>query len=406
MTKHLAPLPELNADELSSTSIATILADLVRIPSTNPGAYENDVARRIVTWLGGTAAEAKLVESIPGRFSVGAVLKGRSDGPRLILNGHMDTVPIDDVNLWTVGPFSAEIRGGYLYGRGACDMKAGLAVQIAVALFLSRHVDRMRGALVLHFAAGEERAEPGTLSLLNAGYTGDFGIVTEPTELRIAAATRGLAPVQIRLKGHSIHASRAQYPTNPTWGLQWVLNALDAYRIDIEKRHHPLLAHGSCTPTVVNGGVVPNAVSDFVDLYVDRRLIPGETVDGEVHDIRSRVLAARPAGSDLGVEVSVAYNRFEPAEISPQAPLVEKLRRSIGRVTGKAGEVFGAPYSSDVRNLVNDAGIQAVNFGPGNVAECHCADERVSIAQLETCARVIVDTAQEMLLEPAQSGTY
>lgn len=397
MTTHSHALPSLSADLLSASSVSAILADLVRIPSTNPGAYENDVARRIVAWFNGTAVKAELVESMPGRFSVGAVLQGQSDGPRLVLNGHMDTVPIDDLKLWSVDPFSAAIRDGFMYGRGACDMKAGLAVQIAVALFLAQRTERMGGSLVLHFAAGEERAEPGTLSLLKAGYTGDFGIVTEPTELRIAAATRGLAPVQIRLRGHSIHASRAKYDTNPAWGLKWVLDALDAYRLEIEKRHHPLLAHGSCTPTVVSGGVVPNAVSDFIDLFVDRRLIPGETVDGEVRDIEARVLAARPSGSGIGVEVSVAYNRFEPAEIDPDAPLIKKLVHSVGRVTGKAGEVYGAPYSSDVRNLVNDAGIEAVNFGPGNVAECHCADERVELRQLENAAKVIADVAATMM---------
>jgi succinyl-diaminopimelate desuccinylase len=399
MTTHAHPLPTLGSDLLDASSVSTILADLVRIPSTNPGAYENDVARRVAAWFKGTGVEADLVESMPGRFSVGAILRGKWDGPRLVLNGHMDTVPIDDVNLWTVDPFSAVVKDGFLYGRGACDMKAGLAVQIAVALSLAKRASEMRGSLVLHFAAGEERAEPGTLSLLEAGYTGDFGIVTEPTELRIAAATRGLAPVHIRLRGYSIHASRAKYATNPAWGLKWVLDALDAYRVEIEKRHHPLLAHGSCTPTVVSGGVVPNAVSDFIDLYVDRRLIPGETVDGEVRDIEARVLAARPSGSDIGIEVSVAYNRFEPAEIDPGAPLIQKLVRSVDRITGRPGEVYGAPYSSDVRNLVNDAGIEAVNFGPGNVAECHCADERVSVTQLEACARVIHDTAEDILLE-------
>jgi succinyl-diaminopimelate desuccinylase len=386
------------ADPLSSEFISNVLADLVRTPSTNPGAYESDMARRIVSWLDATPAETELVESMPDRPSVGAVLRGAHDGPRIILNGHMDTVPIDDEDLWTTDPFGGVVVDGYLYGRGACDMKAGLAVQIGVAHHLSKHVERMKGSLVLHFAAGEERAEPGTLSLLEAGYGGDFGIVTEPTELRIAAATRGLAPLVVRLKGRSIHASRAHLGVNPAWGLRWVLEALEGYRSDIEKRNHPLLSHGSCTPTVVRGGVVPNAVSDSIDLYVDRRLIPGETVDGEMAAVAARIQAARPDDSEIEVEVSVAYNRFEPAEISPDAPLIGKLAQSVERVTGTPGEVYGAPFASDVRNLVNDAGIDAVNFGPGNVAECHCADERVSVSQLGNCARVIADFADEFLM--------
>ena len=137
---------------------------------------------------------------------------------------------------------------------------------------------------------------------------------------------------------------------------------------------------------MVQGGVVPNAVPDTLDLYVDRRLIPGETVDDEVRDVTQRIMAARPADSKVEVEVNVAYNRFEPAEISPDAPLIQQLVSSVENVTGTPGEVYGAPFSSDVRNLVNDAGIDAVNFGPGNVVECHCPDERVEVKQLENCA--------------------
>ena len=387
-------------DRLSSGYIAEILADLVRIPSTNPGAYESDAARRVLEYFDDTPVEAELVESLPGRHSVGAVLRGRGDGPRLILNGHLDTVPIDNEAEWTTDPFGAEVRDGYMYGRGTCDMKGGLAVQIGVAHHLAAQLERLEGSLVLHFAAGEERAEPGTLSLLEAGYTGDFGIVTEPTELRIAAATRGLLPLRIRLQGRSIHASRSHLGVNPTWGLLWVLQALEAYRGDVEQRDHHLLGAGSCTPTVVQGGVTPNAVSDSVELFVDRRLVPGETIEQEVQAVTERILAARPAGSEVGVEVTVAYNRFEPAEIPVDSPLVQHLSRSVERVTGAPGDVYGAPFSSDVRNLVNDAGIEAVNFGPGNVAECHCADERVALSQLEGAARIIADLAADLLLAP------
>ena len=385
------------SDPLSEANVAEILADLVKIPSENPGDFENEVANRIVSSFDNTPVETKLVESMPGRHSVGAVLEGKGDGPRLVLNGHMDTVPVDDLDLWTTKPFGAVNKDGFLYGRGACDMKAGLAVQIAVAQHLCQHVDKMKGSLVMHFAAGEERAEPGTLSLLKAGYTGDLGIVTEPTELKIAPASRGLAPIHIRLTGRSIHASRGHLGINPAWGLLWALQALEGYESDLERKSHPLLSHGSCTPTVVQGGVVPNAVSDFIDLYVDRRLIPGETVDGEVAEVRHRLEAARPADSKVGIVVDVAYNRFDPAEIPTDSPIVGKLLTSTEKVLGSPAEVFGAPYASDVRNLVNDAGIPAVNFGPGNVAECHCTDERVEIRQLGACARVIADVSENML---------
>ena len=393
-----APTRPNGRDPLSADYLSAVLADLVSIPSTNPGAFESDVARRVAEYFGDTPVDAELVESLPGRHSVGAILRGRGDGPTLILNGHLDTVPIDDETEWTSDPFGAEVRDGYMYGRGACDMKAGLATQIGVAHHLAAQLDRLAGSFVLHFAVGEERAEPGTLSLLEAGYTGDYGIVTEPTDLRIAAATRGLLPLRIRLQGRSIHASRSHLGVNPTWGLLWVLQALEGYRHDLGQRRHPLLGSGSCTPTVVQGGVTPNAVSDSVELFVDRRLVPGETIEHEVQQVTERILAARPEGSEVGVEVTVAYNRFEPAEIPVGSSLVQRLVHSVERVTGAPGEVYGAPFSSDVRNLVNDAGIEAVNFGPGNVAECHCADERVEVRQLEGAARIIADLANDLLM--------
>jgi succinyl-diaminopimelate desuccinylase len=390
--------PKEHSPALSSEAVATILAELIRIPSTNPGTFENAIAQHIARRFSGTKIEARMIESLPGRQSVGAILHGGSSGPRLILNGHMDTVPIDDPTLWKVDPFSAEIHDGYMYGRGACDMKAGLAVQIAVAEFLAARSQHLRGSLVLHFAVGEERAEPGTISLLKAGYTGDFGIVTEPTELRIAAATRGLATIHIRLKGESIHASRSKTGTNPAWGVKWVLNVLEDYRDEIENRNHSLLGHGSCTPTTIHGGVVPNAVSDFMDIFVDRRLVPGEAIDVELVELRQRLERARPDESKLLLEIEAGTNQFEPAEISSDAAIVRKLKQSIEHVTGRTGEVYGAPYASDVRNLVNDAGIEAVNFGPGDVTECHCANERVSIQELGVCAQIIADTAKDLLM--------
>ena len=177
-----------------------------------------------------------IVEGLPGRPSVGAVIHGRGDGPRLVLNGHMDTIAIDDESLWTAAPFAAEVRDGFMYGRGSCDMKAGLTVQLAVAHYLSKFADRLNGALVLHFAVGEECGERGTLSLLEAGFGGDYGITTEPTKLMVATAERGLAFFRIRIEGRSTHASRAHLGLNPVPRVRAVLDVVEAYEHEVKKR--------------------------------------------------------------------------------------------------------------------------------------------------------------------------
>jgi succinyl-diaminopimelate desuccinylase len=310
----------------------------------------------------------------------------------------MDTVPIDDAAEWTVEPFGGEVKDGRLYGRGACDMKAGLATQIAVAHHLAPRAAELDGALILHFAAGEECAEPGSLSLVEAGFTGDYGIVTEPTQLKVAVAERGLAYYRIRIRGRSIHASKAHLGLNPVGRLAPVLQTLADYDGEIKERRHPLLPGASCTPTVVRGGVKENAVADYCDLLLDRRLLPGETVDGELDAMTQRLEGIKATDPDFEFEMEPFEHSFAPAEIPADSPFARRMVDAVERVTGDRPEIIGTPYASDVRTLVNDAGMEAVTFGPGNVAECHCADERVAIVELEHAAQVIDRVARSLLL--------
>jgi succinyl-diaminopimelate desuccinylase len=383
---------------LSADFLIEVLGDLVRTKSVNPGVFETAMAERVQAWLGPTGAEVTVVEMAPGRPSVAAVLGDRGGATRLVLNGHMDTVPIDDAAEWTVEPFGGQVKDGLLYGRGACDMKAGLATQIAVAHHLAPRADEFDGALILHFAAGEECAEPGSLSLVEAGFTGDYGIVTEPTELKVAVAERGLAYYRIRIRGRSIHASKAHLGLNPVERLAPVLETLADYDGEIKERRHPLLPGASCTPTVVRGGVKENAVADYCELLLDRRLLPGETVDGELEAMSRRLDGIKATDPDFEFEMEPFEHAFAPAEIPADSPFARRVVDAVERVTGDRPEIYGTPYASDVRTLVNDAGMEAVTFGPGNVAECHCADERVAIVEVERAAQVIDQVARSLLL--------
>lgn len=386
-------------DALSESFLMEVLDSLVRTKSVNPGISEAEMAARVSTWLEPSGAEIEIVETLPGRPSVGAVLRGSGDGPRLVLNGHLDTVPIDDESLWDTGPFEPVIKDDrFMYGRGSCDMKAGLTVQIATAHHLAKIRDRLKGDLVLHFAAGEECGEPGTLSLIEAGYVGDYGITGEPTDLRVATAQRGLAFYTVRIKGRSIHASRAHLGKNPNDWLPVVIQTIREYEADVTKREHPLCPGGSCTPTMVSAGVKENAVSDYCDVTLDRRLIPGETVEGGLRELEARLDAVRRVDPEFDFEIRLWDNSFQPAEIRPSSPFARRMAGIVERVTGTECEIYGTPYSSDVRNLVNDAGMEAITFGAGSVAECHCANERVSIDQVRAAAVAIATVARELLL--------
>ena len=378
-------------------ALAEILTSLVRTESVNPGTSEKAMADVVQGWLEGTVDELSVIEFSPGRPSVAAVVQGGRSGPTLVLNGHMDTVPIDDESLWTTDPFGAEIRDGYLYGRGACDMKGGLAVQIAVARYIaSLPRSEFHGSLVLHFAAGEERGEPGTLSLLKAGFGGDYGITTEPTSLRVATSTRGSAYYRIEIKGRSAHAGQAELGRNPIWFLPAVLRTLNTYDEEVRSLRHSLLPGGSCTPTVIRAGVKENAVPDHCQVTLDRRLLPGETAEGVRSELVKRLQAASTADSGFDFEITTTIE-VEPAEVDPTSKFVQSVLQAAEETTGTHAEVWGAPFSSDVRNLVNDGGIEAVTFGPGDIGECHCPDERVSLHEMEVAAHTITKVAMGMV---------
>jgi succinyl-diaminopimelate desuccinylase len=377
--------------ELSAEALAQLLRGLVRIQSVNPN--EAELAAHVASLLEQTTAAAvHLVETLPGRPSIAAVL-GSGPGTSLVLNGHLDTVPVDDPSRWTADPFGAEVRDGALYGRGACDMKAGLAVQIAVARALSSQ--KLRGRLVLHFAVGEECAEPGTASLLAAGFGGDVGITCEPTELQVGVATRGLVHVRVRLVGRSGHASRPALCVNPLDALSAVLSEVAAYEASLLSLRHELLPPPSCTATMVRAGVKENSVPDDCELVLDRRLLPGERVSDVLATLQARLREAVPP--EIGLELSQVTRGFEPSEIAATSPFAMRLAAAVEEAASLPCAIVGMPYASDVSELILGGGIEAVTFGPGSAALAHSADEHVPLVQVQHAARAITSVALDLL---------
>jgi succinyl-diaminopimelate desuccinylase len=384
--------------ELQPAWLGARLSELVSIPSVTGQDPERAIVAHIQSLLDGIGAETTSIEVEPGRPSLAAVLPGSGEGPRLVLNGHMDTVPPDDPELWSVDPFGGEEREGAIWGRGSVDMKGGLVTQIACARALAAVPER-KGTLVLHFAMGEETGEPGTLALLEAGFGGDFGITTEPTNLEVAIAQRGCATFRLRLHGLSAHAASPEAGRNPIRALPDLLIALDAYNERLAEKSHPLFGSVTATPTTLHAGVQHNAVADLLTLIVDRRLLPGETRDAALAELWELVSSALDPG--LGLEWDLEPNGnhyFQPAEIPEDSPFAARVLSQVEAVTGTRPPYIGTAYGSDVRNLVNDAGIEAVTFGPGRVEDCHCPDEHLALSDLRQAALVVTRVAHDILV--------
>lgn len=389
-------LAELRLDTaFDIEEVAAITSRLVRCPSVNPGGDEILMARQVLEELRDLGCTVDVVEFKEGRPSIAAVLSGRRGHPRLVLNGHMDTVGVGDTNKWSREPFSGDRADGVVWGRGAVDMKGGLAAQIACARALAHRLPELDGSLVLHFAAGEECGEPGTRSLLRKGYGGDWGVVTEPTHLKLATAAKGVAWYSVTVRGQAAHAGSGS-ARDPVSLLGGILSALDRYAKKVAKRRHDLLGSERCTVTMIRAGTQHNATAEEVVLTVDRRLLPGDSKDSALAELREAVHTAVPSGS-YEVTVKEQYEAFQPAEISESGGFVDHLEQIITEVTSEPVERMGTPYGSDVRHLILDAGMEAVTFGPGDPALMHSVDERINIAQVRDAALVLAMTAMRVL---------
>lgn len=385
---------------LGPQTLAESLSALVRTASVNPGMSESGMVDEVERQLAGVPCELTRIEFAPGRASLAAVLPGSGGGPRLVLNGHTDTVAIDDRGSWTVDPFEGTVRDGCVWGRGAVDMKGGLAAQIACIKTMAQIRERLVGTLVVHFAAGEECGEPGTLSLLEAGFAGDYGIVTEPTGLAIATAQRGTGWFRIRLAGRSTHASTPGGGLSPVPALEQLLRRVREYSDDLARRKaHQLLGHGLCTVTMVSGGVEHNAVPDVCEVTLDRRLVPGETQDGVASEVRKMIERVAADHPGITADIVTLHRPFEPSEISADIPFVTAAAEAVASVTGEPARMYGTPYGSDVRNLVNDAGMEAITFGAGDVRLAHGPDERISLHELHQAVAVLNRIATRLLTE-------
>ncbi len=375
LAQRIVAAPQLSADHL-----AGLTSRFVSVPSVNGEHSERDLALVIAEELGSSGYQTTLVGA-ETRPSLAVTGGGDSE---VLLNGHLDTVPVDDIDQWRFQPYAGVVTDGAVHGRGACDMKGGLAVQVAVAQWLA--AESLGEGLVLHFAMGEERGEPGTESLIDAGFTAPIGIVLEPTDLRLGVAQRGLMTIRITILGRAGHASRPDLTDNPIERLPAVIGVIEALKTSATSRHD-LLGAPTWTTTVINSGVIPSMVPGRCEILVDRRMVPGDTLDSVLAMINRALLEALP-DDDITVSVADEEGVYEPAEIPVDCATVVLMSKSL-EMFGESVDLFGTPYASDVRHLINAAGIEAVTFGPGRPTEMHALDEFIEVDDLVRASRSV-----------------
>ena len=370
-----------------SDALRTLLEDLIRIDSVNPSLVpgargEAELARWVASWGRGHGLEVHEVADPPDRPSVVLRVPGTGGGATLMLYAHLDTVGVDGME----APFRPVERDGWLYGRGAVDMKAGLAACLE-ALAAAAGAD-LRGDVLLAAVADEEHASVGMEAVLRR-FAADGAIVTEPTDLQVHVAHRGFAVFRVETRGVASHTSQPGRGVNAVGHMGRVLAQVERWQADLASaRPHSLLGHGSVQPVTVQGGEQLFVTPARCALAVERRTLPGDTpasLEGELAEALQRAGEGVP-----GFDAASRLDLYRPAfEVPRDAGIVETVRSAATDVLGAEPPLAGAPYWMDAA-LLAEAGIPTVVFGPRGEG-LHAADERVELRSVTACRSVLVE---------------
>ncbi len=372
---------------------------LVRVDSRNPDLVpgapgERDCALLLAAVLRAWGFRVETPDAAPGRPNVIARLGRAEPGAGvLMLNGHLDVVGTEGM---AHAPFDAEERGGRLYGRGAADMKAGVAAMCAAAA-RAHAAGGLRGEVVVAAVADEEFESAGTRALVDwmraAGVAPSACVITEPTRLAVMPAHRGFAWMTVTVRGRAAHGSRYDLGVDAIRhaGLLLAeLDALDAVALPA-RAPHPLLGRGSLHASLIEGGVGLTTYPERCVLRLERRTIPGEGARGavaEVEEAAARVAARLAAAGREPFRAEVALDFAQPpSDVAPDAPVVRALGAALG-AAGEAVRVEGMPAWTDAA-LLNEAGVPTVCFGPGDIGVAHAGEEYVEVAAVEGAAEVL-----------------
>jgi acetylornithine deacetylase len=342
-----------------------------------------------------------------GRGVVGTF--GDGAGPALILNGHVDVVPIGDVTQWTVPPFVATIRDGQVFGRGACDMKGGIAAALAALAALAAARVTLDGRVALQSVIAEEDGGAGTLATILRGHRGDGALSMEPTELMLAPAHAGALSFRIRVTGLSAHGCVREEGVSAIEAFRPVHDALLALEADRNLRLRQPRFERYRLPYALsigrlNAGDWPSSVPDLLSCEGRYGIAPGENVQAAKKEFERAVARAADGHAYLAEHPPTVEwwgGQFMPATTSMDSAIVSSAVDAITDLTGRPPRVEGMTYGADMRLLVNQGGIPTVLFGAGNVRRAHRPDESVPIDDLLTVARVIALTAMRF----AQAGS-
>jgi acetylornithine deacetylase len=368
-----------------------LLRDLVAIDSVNPslvpgGAGESEIASALAAEMRGIGLDVEITDAAPGRPNVVGVLEGRRPGRSLMLCGHMDTVGVVGMD----APFDPVQRDGRLYGRGAQDMKGGLAAMLGAARALTISGGLPAGRLILAAVADEEYASLGAEALVGR-WKADAAVVTEPTDMIVAIGHKGFSWVEVATEGRAAHGSRARDGRDAILRMGRVLSRLELLDRELQARPpHPVLGTGSLHASLISGGRELSTYPDHCALQLERRTVSGESDETALKEVEQILEALKREDPEFEAKATLLFGR-PPYEIPAEHELPCALEATVARA-GLATKLTGMTFWTDAAILGN-AGIPSVVFGPGG-AGLHGIEEYVLVDEVLACRNALADLAR------------
>lgn len=376
-------LERLKANE---QEMFTLLSNMVKIPSVS-----GDEAK-LAKYINDYCLKQDFDSSIDRHGNLLAIVKGKQNGKRIAFNSHLDTVAVGDG--WTCDPFSGEIVGNRMYGRGSTDCKAAIAAQIIAAKSLVEAGAKFVGEIALCYPVEEEVqniSRKGTLKMLQDGFTADMAINGEDTDLRVCLACEGMLEVKITTIGVGAHGATPYKGKNAIKMMCKVVEEIEK----IVPGYNKYTGSGSINTGVISGGERSSVVPDRCELKVSRFTVPGETGPmfySQILGIIERLKLQDPT-FDAIAELTYDSN---PSIVSEDAPIVKSIINAHAEL-GMECPLTGTPQHDDADFLTNVAHIPTVIYGPGSGLLAHMPDEYVLLDEVVTSAKVYALTVYDML---------
>jgi acetylornithine deacetylase/succinyl-diaminopimelate desuccinylase family protein len=359
----------------SRHTVLELLSNLIRINSVNPsyegGVPEAAIVEYLQSYFERNSLETWQQEVFPGRPNLITRIPGRNPARKLVFEAHTDTVSIGGM---TIPPFEPSISEGKMYGRGACDTKAGLAAMCFAAAALKQGNAVPPCDIWIVAAADEEFSFGGARRFLE-GTEAAGAIIAEPTMMRIAIASKGVLRWRIHCRGKAAHSSKPHRGINAIEKMAHVIRLLEEENTKAQSISHPLLDASTLTVGVIQGGRQINMVPDLCTIEVDRRLLPGERIS----DVLARY--RKILESSLNVEFEAPMLEDEALETPADSAIVQ-CATAVAKEIGTDAAPIGVSFGSDASKF-SRAGIPSIICGPGNIDLAHSAVEYIELEQVE-----------------------